>query len=175
MWSVIIMTGGREAGGNVATTASTAIRTDIDARFEHRGIVGRLRSREREIRLADLVQRRHGRRPTVAPRSNQRLAHAAEPALRNIGEQRIAVAEMAVRRRRTDTCRTRRVGKREPSRALLRDQRERRLDQRFLEVAVVVAASQIRPPRLSRLGEGPYSNPATTASGPRPSTRANWI
>ncbi len=62
-----------------------------------------------------------------------------EAAHRDVGEKLVAVAEMPVRRSRTDAGGTCGLGEGEAGRALLGDQIERRLDQRFPEISVVIA------------------------------------
>ena len=57
-----------------------------------------------------------------------------------LGQQFVAVAKMPVGRRRADAGHARGIGEGEPGRALLRDQVERRLQQRLLQIAVVIAA-----------------------------------
>lgn len=68
-----------------------------------------------------------------------------EAAAGDIGDQRIAVAKMPIRRGRTDPGRARRIGKGEPARTFLGDQVERGLDQRLAQIAVVIAATPVRP------------------------------
>ena len=63
-----------------------------------------------------------------------------EAAARHIGHQRVAVAEMAIGRRRADPGRARRVGEGEARRPFSRDQLERGADQRLAQIAVVIAA-----------------------------------
>ena len=73
-----------------------------------------------------------------------------EAALRDIGDQFVAVAIMTIGRRGADAGPARGFGEGETGRALLRDQFERRADQGFLEVAVVIAARRLAadlPPR----------------------------
>src|SRR5438552_19001360 len=66
----------------------------------------------------------------------------------HVGDELLAVAEMPVWRGRAHPGPARRLGKREPTRAFLRDQYKRSPDQCLLEVAVVVAA-RARGPGLS--------------------------
>jgi len=63
-----------------------------------------------------------------------------EPAARDIGYQRVAVAEVAIGGGRADPGPARGVGKGKPSRALFRDQVERGLDQRLAQIAMMIAA-----------------------------------
>src|SRR5205807_2981891 len=76
-----------------------------------------------------------------------------EAAQGDIGDQRVAVAEMAVGRSRADPGPARRLGKGKAGRPLARDQIERRLDQRLAQIAVVIAAalprSLFRPPHVN--------------------------
>ena len=78
--------------------------------------------------------------PAVVPGARQRRFELLEAAPRDIGQQLVAVAEMAVGRRRADAGPARGLGEGEARRALLGDQFQRRADQRLLEIAVVVAA-----------------------------------
>src|SRR5262249_52864211 len=76
----------------------------------------------------------------VVPGTRQRLGELVEAAPRHVDQEIVAVAEMPVRRGRTDARPARGLGEREPGRPLAGDQVERRLDQRLLEVPVMVAA-----------------------------------
>ena len=77
----------------------------------------------------------------------QRSLKLLEAAPRHIDQQLVAVAIMPVRRGRADTSRTRRLRKGETRRSLAGDQVQRRADQRFLEIAVVIAARPVIVPR----------------------------
>src|SRR4029453_8388655 len=70
-----------------------------------------------------------------------------EAAPRHVGHELVAVAEVPVGRRRTDPGPARRLRKGEAGGPLLRDQFQRRVDQGFFQVAVVVAA-RARPSAL---------------------------
>src|SRR6185295_18632242 len=86
-----------------------------------------------------------------------------EPTPRNVGQQLVAIAKMPVGRGRTDAGPACGFGKGETSRALLGDQLQRRADQRFLQIAVVIAARAILPgPGHVK---GPYMAPAPAATG----------
>ena len=107
-------------------------------RREHRGIEARLLLGEGEIRLAhagEALDRRAG----AAQRPGEALGELVEAAAGDLGDERLAAAEMAVQRRRRDAQELRGVGEREAAEAALGDEAARRLDQRFLQVAVVVA------------------------------------
>src|SRR5262249_45292185 len=111
-----------------------------NARLEHRRIVGRLGPREFEIGLAKAVKRLRRRGLAVIPGARQRLLELIEPALCDIRQQFVAIAIVPIRRGGTAAGPARRFGKSEARRALLSDQLERRADQGFLQVAVVIAA-----------------------------------
>ena len=161
MCSAIISAGGRFPGGTCSISRSDAERITAKARspaavssglafernagFEHRRIVRRLGAREGQIGPAGALERRHRVGPAAIPRGFQRGGELLEAAPRDVGEQLVAVAEMAVRRGRADAGPARRIGKGEPRRPFLGDQLERGADQRFLEVAVVIAARTFRP------------------------------
>ena len=69
-----------------------------------------------------------------------------ETAQRDVGHERVAVAEMPVGRGRADPGSPRGLGEGEPRWSLLGNQIQRRADQRFAQVAVMVAA----PPAAAR-------------------------
>jgi len=72
--------------------------------------------------------------------TRQRLGEQVEAAPRHVDQEIVAVTEMPVRRRRAHARRARRFREREAARPFLRNEIERRLDQRFFQVAVVIAA-----------------------------------
>ena len=73
----------------------------------------------------------------------QRRLELLEAAQRDVGEKLVAVAEMAIGRGRTDARPARRLGKGETRRPLLRDQFQRGAQQRFFQIAVVIAARAV--------------------------------
>ena len=97
--------------------------------------------------------------------SSQAFASAAaekhEAALRHIGEQRIAVAEMAIRRSRAHPGQARGIGERESGRTFLGDQFKRGAHQGFFQIAVVIAARAALAPSHVK---GLYMNPRPIAS-----------
>ena len=123
-----------------------------DAGLEHRRIIGRLVAGEGEIGAADALERGEGVRPAVIPGAFEMRREQLEAAQRDIGDQRLAVAEMPVWRGRANPRRAGGLGESEPGGALARDQIERRLDQRLPQIAVVIAAalarSGSRPPHV---------------------------
>src|SRR5262249_56678979 len=70
-----------------------------------------------------------------------------EAALRHIGHELVAIAEMPVGRRRTDPGPARRLSEGEAGGPLLRNQFQRRVNQGLFQIAVVVAA-RARPSAL---------------------------
>ncbi len=162
MCSAIINAGGRRSLGSVAHKASHASRNTAKARspasrssgysatdspdFEHGGEQRRLLARETEIGLADALE--SGARGGLAavPGRAQRLGEAFEAAPRDVGHQRVAVAEMAVRRGGADAGSARGVREGEACRPLLGDEIERRRDERLAQIAVMIAAPAPGPP-----------------------------
>src|SRR6516225_10094873 len=71
-----------------------------------------------------------------------------EPAASDIGDQSVAVAEVAVGCGRANPGRSRGICKGEPGVTFFRDQVEGCLDQRLAQIAVMIAAASARP--LSR-------------------------
>ena len=95
------------------------------------------------------------------------LGEQLEAAPRDIGDQRVAVAEMPVGCGRTDPGRARGVGKGKSGRSLFGDQVESRLDQRLAQIAVMIAATPIRP------SARPAHRPAQFIA--RPAHRRAWL
>ena len=157
MCSAIIIAGGRGMpGGASAASRSAAARMMPKARslaamqggvgidgkpgFEHRRIERRLVAGESEIGLADPLERGDGVGAAVVPGLREQRLELLEAALRDAGQQFVAVAEMPVGRGRADAGHARGIGKGETGRALFRDQVERRLQQRLFQIAVMIAA-----------------------------------
>jgi hypothetical protein len=109
-------------------------------RLEHRRIIRRLIPCERQIGATQCLERAEHIRPTTVPGRGERHGEPLEPTQRHLGQQCLGVAEMPVRRTRTDPRQPRRFGDREARGTLFGDQRQRRLDQRLAQVAVVIAA-----------------------------------
>src|SRR6185503_17926103 len=83
--------------------------------------------------------------PAVIPGLGERGGEGLEAALRDVGQERVTVAVVPIRRGRADTGPTRRVRKGEAGRPLLRNQFKRGAHQSFLEIAVVIAARAVAP------------------------------
>ena len=67
------------------------------------------------------------------------LGELVEAAEGDLGHQGVAAAEMAVERRRRDAHELGRIGEGETAEPALRDEALRRLDQRLLQIAVMIA------------------------------------
>ena len=80
----------------------------------------------------------------VVPGARQRRLELLEAAQRDARHQLVAVAEMPIGRRRADAGQARRLGEGEAGRALLGDQLQRRVDQRLVQIAVMIAARSSR-------------------------------
>src|SRR5262245_52957763 len=124
----------------LARLAQFTIGIERNTRFEHRRVISRLAFGESEIGFAEPVERGHHFWPAFIPGFGEHACKFLEATPRNIGEQRVAIAKMPIRRGRANTRPARRVGEGEASRPLLRDQLKRSAHQGFLEIAVVIAA-----------------------------------
>ena len=80
-------------------------------------------------------------RPAVVPGVFEVGLELFEAAPGEFGEQGVAVAEMPVRCRRADASGAGEFGEGEAGQATLGDQAQRRLDQGFAQVAVMVAVA----------------------------------
>jgi hypothetical protein len=94
--------------------------------------------REHEIGLAHAREALE-RRPRAAQGRGEALRELRHPPVRDLRHQGLPAAEMPVQGRRADADEPRRVDEGEAADAALGDEAPRRLDQRLLEVAVVVA------------------------------------
>ena len=83
--------------------------------------------------------KRSSARAAAAHGAAEPLGEQGEAAPRHFADERVAAAEMAVERRRRDAGEPRRLDQGEAAEPALGDEAPRRLDQRLLEVAVVVA------------------------------------
>ena len=93
--------GGAQHGeGAVAGGAQLGIEVGRQARFEHRGVVGGLGAGEGEIGAADIVEGGEGVGLAAVPAGREHRLEALEALARHVGQQRLAVAEMAVGRGR---------------------------------------------------------------------------
>ena len=111
--------------------------------LEHHRVIRRLVAGEGEIGAAEILEGRERRRDAVVPRHVELGGEALETVAGDFGEQRIAVAEMAIGRRGADAGEPRRLGEAEADRPMLLDQPARRFEQHLLQIAVVIGA---RPP-----------------------------
>ena len=132
--------GAQHAEGAIGRGAQIGIEVGRQARFEHRGIVGGLGAREGEIGPADIVEGGERIGLAAGPAGREHRLEALEALARHVGQQRLAIAEVTVGRRRADARRTRGVGEGEAGRALFLDQLARGLDQRLAQIAVVIGA-----------------------------------
>ena len=129
--------------GTIGRVAQPGVGVERHPGLEHRRIVRRLTAGKGEVGAADILERRERVGTAVIPCVVQRRLEQLEAAARDIGKQRIAIAEMTVGRRRADPGRTRGVGKGEPGRPLLGDQVERGADQRLAQIAVVIPSTAV--------------------------------
>src|SRR6516164_4556455 len=123
------------------------IRTFVEGepRFEHRRVIGRLVTGEGEISPADIFESSEGVRTAVVPGAVEMRSKQLEPAPRDVGDQRVAVTEMAIGGGGADPGPARGIGKGKPCRALFCNQVEGGLDQRLAQIAVVISAPPARP------------------------------
>src|SRR5215471_16543321 len=129
----------------LARLAQFTIGIERNTRFEHRRVISRLAFGESEIGFAKPVERGHHFWPPFIPGFGEYACKLLEATPRNIGEQRVAIAKMPIRRGRANTRPARRVGEGEAGRPFLRDQLKRSAHQGFLETAVVIAARSGTP------------------------------
>src|SRR5262249_59486688 len=104
------------------------------------GVGGGFAAGEGKISLAEAVERREWVRPAVVPGAHECGRELLEAAQCHARKQFVPVAEVAIGRGRADARPTRGLCEGEACRAFLGDQFERGAQQRFLEVAMVVAA-----------------------------------
>src|SRR5262245_2311845 len=135
------LTGAPQHGkGAIAGLLQVAVLGNGQPRFEHGGEVGGLVTREGQIGTPHALERRKRARAAFIPGGRQSLLELLKAAARNIRHQRIAVAEVAVGRRRADTSLAGRLRKGDTRRALLGNEVQRRADQRLAQIAVMIAA-----------------------------------
>ena len=87
------------------------------------------------------MQRLQGRRVAAVPGRVEIGGEALEAKARDLAHQLLAVAEVPVGRGRADTGQARGLGDGEAGWPLLADQAQRRLDQRFAQVSVMISAA----------------------------------
>src|SRR5262245_1006770 len=114
---------------------------DGNTRFKHGREVGRLFAGETEVGAAEALKCQQRVRAAFIPGRPQALAESFKALARHIRHQGIAVAEMAVGRRRADAGLPGRFGEGETGGTLLRNEVKCSADQRLAQVAVVVAAT----------------------------------
>ena len=119
---------------------SVGLASTGSAGFEHRRIERGLFAGESEIGFADPLEGGDGVGAAVVPGLRQQRLELLEAALRDPGQQFVAVAEMPVGRGGADAGHARGIGEGEAGRALLGDQVERCLQQRLFQIAVMIAA-----------------------------------
>src|SRR5258705_5617819 len=95
--------------------------------------------------LAGALQRHERLGLAAVPGTLQRGRELLEAAPGDISQEFDGVAEMPVGRRRGNASPARRFGEGKAGRAFLRDQLQRRADQRFAQVAVVIATRAVLP------------------------------
>ncbi len=126
--------------GTLAGGKRLALAGGGNACLEHHRIARRLLAGKGEIGLAESIESRERRRHAVVPRHVEARGEALEAALGDLGEEGVAIAEVAVRRGRADAGEPRRFGQAEAERAVLLDQLARRLEQHLFEVAVMIGS-----------------------------------
>ena len=109
-----------------------------EPRLEHHRVTRGLVASESEIGAAEMLEGRERRGNTVVPGHVEARGEALEAHTRDLGKQRIAVAEMPVGRCGAHASEPRRLGQAEARRPILLDQLARRLEQNLFEVAVVI-------------------------------------
>ena len=132
--------------GTVGGEAQPRRRIGRHAGLEHRGIKRRLAPRKGQIGPSDRLERRQRVGAALVEGSLERAGKAFEAALGDIGEERVAVAKMAVRGSRADAGRTGRLGKGEAAGPLGGDELEGRPDQIFpLDQPMAAILTSVRP------------------------------
>src|SRR5262245_3408959 len=99
---------------------------------------------KRKIGPTDILKGGKGVGAAIAPGAVEMRGELFETAASDIGNQRVAIAEMAIRCSRADPGRAGGIGKGEARRPFLGDQVKRSLDQRLAQVAVMIAAASAR-------------------------------
>src|SRR5262245_34018580 len=128
--------------------------------FEHGREVGWLLARETEVGVPQAIERGQRARAAVVPGGGEALSETLEALACHVRHQGIAVAEMAIGRRRADAGLPGCLGEGEAGGTLLRNEVEGGADQRLTQVAVMIAA----PPAAAV--SGPAHAPGLAHSGP---------
>src|SRR5262245_21091237 len=128
--------------------------------FEHSREVSWLLARETEVGVPQAIERGQRARAAVVPGGGEALSEALEALACHVRHQGIAVAEMAIGRRRADAGLPGCLGEGEAGGTLLRNEVEGGADQRLTQVAVMIAA----PPAAAV--SGPAHAPGLAHSGP---------
>src|SRR5262249_40862166 len=115
---------------------------------------------ETEIGVPQVLERDQRARTAVVPGGGEALGEVLEALACHVRHQGIAVAEMAIGRRRADAGLPGRLGKGEAGGTLLRNEVEGGADQRLAQIAVMIAA----PPTAAV--SGPAHAPGLAHSGP---------
>ncbi len=110
----------------------------LQPRLEHHRVARRFLAGEGEIGAAERVEGGERRGHAIVPGHVETRGEAIEPAAGDLGEQRLAVAEMAVGRGGTDAGKPRRLGQAEAGRPILLDERAGGLEQDLLQIAVMI-------------------------------------
>ena len=114
--------------------------TWVESRLEHHRIARWLLAGEGEIGAAEILEGRERRRDAVVPRKIQPRGKALEAVAGELGKERIAVAEMPVRRGGAYAGEPCRLGEAEAGRSILLDQLAGRLEQDLFQIAVMIGA-----------------------------------
>src|SRR5262249_24934790 len=128
------------------------LRTGVErnAGLEHRRVIGWLAAGEREISLAQTIERRERIGLAIVPRARERRLELLEATQRNARQQLVAIAKVPVRRSRAHARPARSFRKSETARPLLGNQLKCGAYQRLLQIAVVVAARAPSPSVMPR-------------------------
>src|SRR5437879_4844152 len=139
--------------GCIGGLAQLRVVVERYAGFEHRRVIGGLVTGKGEVGPPDALEGCEGIRPPVTPGTFEMRREQLEAAQCDIGDQRVAVAEMTIRRGGAGPRRAGSLGKRKTGRPLASAQIEGRLDQRLAQIAVMIAAalprSVSRPPHVN--------------------------
>ena len=136
--------GRRRAAENVEGAVRRSLELGIlartEPRLEHHRVARRLIAGEGEISVSEIFEGRERRGNAIVPGRVELGGEAGEAIAGDLGEQRVAVAEMAVGRRGADAGKPRRLGETEPDRPMLLDELAGGLEQDLFQVAVVIGA-----------------------------------
>ena len=131
--------GAQHVEGAVASGQQLWVLFQREARFEHSCVRSRFPPGKRQIRPPALFQRPHGGGATRFPRGAQFGRELGETLQRHFSHERIAVAEMPVRRSAGYAHQARHFGEAEPGGPVFPDQLQRGLHHGFPQVAMMVA------------------------------------